>query len=133
MPADSSAAVHLDANGVVAIGDSNTRLGVAAARWLADGVLLHVSALAWAEFQNGPPTGLPPGDDATARRLIAAIIPVGQAEAELAARLFNTTGRRSRSLPDCVIAASAILAGAPLATENTADFAPFLAHGLTLA
>ena len=54
-------------------------------------------------------------------------------DAEKAAQLFNLTGRRSRSLADCMIAAVAIRSGAKMATINAAHFQPFLAHGLVLA
>ena len=50
-----------------------------------------------------------------------------------AAELFNLTGRRSRSLADCQIAAVALRLGVHVATTNVADFAPFQAHGLLLA
>jgi predicted nucleic acid-binding protein len=68
-----------------------------------------------------------------ARQIFPNPEPFLPADAVLAARLFNQTGRRSRSLADCMIAAAAIRCGAKLATGNTADFQPFLSHGLILA
>jgi predicted nucleic acid-binding protein len=90
----------------------------------------NASSIAWAEFLCGPL-------DATAEVLARQIFPTPEpflpADAVLAARLFNQTGRRSRSLADCMIAAVAIRCGAKLATSNTADFQSFLPHGLILA
>ncbi|MBI4025667.1 MAG: hypothetical protein HY360_11855 [Verrucomicrobia bacterium] len=54
-------------------------------------------------------------------------------DAVKAAELFNLTGRRSRSLADCMISAVAIRRGATLATINIADFQSFQQHGLILA
>lgn len=67
-----------------------------------------------------------------ARLLLPFAVPLEQADAERAARLFNLTGRRSKSYADCCIAAVAILLGAPLATSNRDDFAPMAPHGLLL-
>ena len=91
---------------------------------------LNVSAVAWAEFLCGPLTS---HDESLARQMFPAPEPLVAADAELAARLFNLTGRRSRSLPDCLIAAVAIRCGAKLASINTADFQPLAQHGLILA
>lgn len=54
-------------------------------------------------------------------------------DARKAAELFNATGRRSRSLADCQIAAVALRCEARMATANALDFTPFETHGLTLA
>jgi predicted nucleic acid-binding protein len=90
----------------------------------------NASSIAWAEFLCGPL-------DTPAQDMASKIFPNPEpflpADAVLAARLFNETGRRSRSLADCMIAAAAIRCQAKLATINTADFQPFLPHGLILA
>ena len=90
----------------------------------------NTSSIAWSEFLCGPL-------DAQAGALAQLIFPQPEpflpSDAVLSARLFNLTGRRSRSLADCMIAAVAIRCGAKLATNNTADFLPFVSHGLVLA
>jgi predicted nucleic acid-binding protein len=53
-------------------------------------------------------------------------------EAATAAELFNTTGRRRGAFVNCMIAATALRAGASLATSNARDFRPFEAAGLKL-
>jgi predicted nucleic acid-binding protein len=60
------------------------------------------------------------------------LIPFEQRTAVLAAQLFNQAGRRRGSRFDCLIAATAILANAELATENKNDFTPFVPIGLKL-
>ena len=59
-----------------------------------------------------------------ARQIFPLPEPFLAADAGLAARLFNQTGRRLRSLADCMIAAVAIRCGARLATNNVADNQP---------
>jgi predicted nucleic acid-binding protein len=90
----------------------------------------NTSSIAWAEFLCGPLDG---PAEAIARQIFPSPEPFLPGDAVLTARLFNQTGRRSRSLADCMIAAVAIRCGAKLATNNTADFQPFLPHGLVLA
>ena len=98
-------------------------------RWLIEGEPLAVSAVGWAEFLCGPV-------DVTqvelAARLLEAPEPFLDADAALAARLFNLGGRRRGTLVDCMIAATAVRAGAPLATANPADFRRFERAGLRL-
>jgi len=65
--------------------------------------------------------------------LFAAPEPFIASDARKAAELFNVTGRRSRSLADCQIAAVAIRCGVSLATGNVTDFSQFQSHGLHLA
>jgi len=90
----------------------------------------NASSIAWAEFLCGP---LDAQAEAMAQLIFPNPEPFLPADAVMSARLFNQTGRRSRSLADCMIAAVAIRCGAKLATSNTADFQPFLSHGLILA
>lgn len=71
-------------------------------------------------------------DIALAESLFAAHEPFLMADAAKAAELFNGTGRRSRSLADCQIAAVAIRCEARIATNNISDFAPFESLGLIL-
>jgi predicted nucleic acid-binding protein len=99
--------------------------------WLAAGESLGASAIAWTEFLNGPVTPLEVSRVEAV--LESRIVPFGQAEAGLAAELFNQAGRRRGSRFDCLIAATAIRAQAQLATVNQSDFKVFLPHGLTLA
>jgi|ERR1017187_1732211 predicted nucleic acid-binding protein len=64
----------------------------------------NASSIAWAEFLCGP---LDAPAEAIARQIFPNPEPFLPADAVLAARLFNQTGRRSRSLADCMIAAVA--------------------------
>jgi predicted nucleic acid-binding protein len=122
--------IHLDTNfliGAAARGTSEARLLLS---WLNAGQSIAVSAPVWAEFLCGPVT------DAAVEAILTVIhqpAPFDRAEAELTARLFNESGRRRSSFVDCMIAASAMHAGARLATANTRDFRRFEALGLELA
>ena len=89
-----------------------------------------MSAVAWAELLCGP---LSPGEKELAAGVVEQRIKFTPAHAEIAARLFNESGRRRGSLIDCMIAAAAIADGAPIATNNDGDFRRFADAGLTLA
>ena len=100
------------------------------ARWLTTGERLITSAVVWYEFQCGP---VSPDQIEFMRGLLTdGVRPFDAATAAEAARLFNATGRIRALRVDSMIAASAILANAPIATSNRQDFAPFLPHGLQL-
>jgi predicted nucleic acid-binding protein len=123
--------IHLDSSVLIALadtGDPHHARALSLMRAMPDA---GASVLAWWEFQCGP---LRSGGAAMVRRLLpAGLFPFGEAHAVEAARLFNTAGRARRFKFDSMIAATAILAGASLATANPADFEPFVICGLELA
>lgn len=125
------ALIHLDTNVLVFGLQADHAMHERVAGWRRGGIALAVSGMAWAEFLCGPVSAQ--AIDIWDRILDGAIEPVDRAVAERAAILFNHSGRRARSLPDCVIAATAVLHGARLATLNRGDFAPFRGDGLELA
>ena len=123
--------IHLDTNYLVKF--SAGRHEAIAERvfgWISGRRGLYAGAMAWVEFQCGP---LGPRDLAAAQEMLHGVLPITLEQANRAAWLFQQTGRRSRSLPDCLIAACAMEHGALLATDNAKDFKPFVAHGLELA
>lgn len=96
-------------------------------RWLADGEILAMSAIAWTEFLCGP---LEAKHAELARSFLSERVPFLENDAAVSARLFNESGRRRGSLVDCMIAATALRAGAVLATANPDDFRRFADAGL---
>ena len=98
--------------------------------WAAAGENFGISVVAWAEYLCGP---VDPVLASIAKQLVPNREALLVTDAEFSAELFNRTGRRSRSLADCMIAAVAIRCGTKLATINLADFQPFVQHGLVLA
>ena len=88
------------------------------------------AALAWTEFLCGP---VSVNAIDMAAQLLGEPVSFGAADATLAARLFNETGRRRGSLLDCMIAATAIEGDAALATSNRADFRRLESLGLRLS
>lgn len=99
-------------------------------RWMSEGRTMHVSSMAWAEFLCGPvPRGVLPDIEA----MVGTSLPITAVDAALAARLFNATGRRTRSLGDCIIAAIAIRSGAEIATNDVTHFRRFAEFGLLIA
>lgn len=121
--------IHLDTNFLIQALVTGSPAETKLQTWLTAGEELGVSTIAWSEFLCGP---LTPQDETLAQLLLAAPEPFLAADARKAAELFNATGRRSRSLADCQIAAVALRCSASVATGNTPDFAPFQNHGLVL-
>jgi predicted nucleic acid-binding protein len=122
--------IHLDTNFLVQalVPDSAAEAKLQA--WLRDGETLGISSIAWSEFLCGP---LSENVETLAQILFPAPEPFLAADAQEAAELFNASGRRSRTLADCQIAAVALRCSARLATSNISDFVQFQTHGLSLA
>lgn len=97
--------------------------------WIQAGETLITSMPAWFEFICGPVTE---NQVTTIRAFLTEIIPFAEIQAIEAARLFNAIHRKRSSRVDAMIAGTAIAAKARLATNNRADFKPFLPHGLNL-
>ncbi len=98
-------------------------------KWVSAGEPLGMSAIAWAEFQCGP---IQDQELQLATQVITERADFTEDHAVTAARLFNESGRRRGTLVDCMIAAAALAADAPLATANAADFRRFEASGLQI-
>jgi predicted nucleic acid-binding protein len=122
--------IHLDSSFLIRALAEGTPQDRKLRAWLAAEEALGMSAVAWAEFLCGP---VEAAEMELVDRIVADRVAFDEAEAALAARLFNESGRRRGSLADCMIAASAIRAGVPLATENPKDYRRFATAGLSLA
>jgi len=122
--------IHLDTSFLIHALAGGTPQDGRVRAWLAAGETLGMCAVAWAELLCGPieAAGLE-----LVERVVQDRVAFGEGEAALAARLFNESGRRRGSLADCMVAASAIRAGAMLATANARDFRRFTSAGLSLA
>ena len=122
--------IHLDANLLIGASDATDPHHAAARGVFSRNVPVAASSPAWTEYQSRPlTTALALGVRAL---LQGGILPFDEAAAVLAGQLFCQTRSKRHHRLDTMIAATAILAGAELATVNTADFAPFIPHGLKL-
>jgi predicted nucleic acid-binding protein len=123
--------LHLDTNYLIGLVTSPFPLKPQVLAWFNAGETLAISAIAWSEFLNGPVT---PQERRDAFGMVEGRIrSFDVREAEMAANLFNLTGRKRATQTDCFIAATAICAGTPFATLNRKDFASFVTAGLRLA
>jgi len=122
--------IHLDTNYLIGLAVPGSLPAQNVDQWLAAGEALAASALAWTEFLNGPVSA---DEIVLVESVIEGnLVTFEKPTAVLAAQLFNQGGRRRGSRFDCLIAATAILANAELATENRKDFEPFVPFGLKL-
>jgi len=122
--------ILLDTNYLIRALVDQTDEAAQVSEWLDEGEELCTSAISWYEFVTGPVDT--DGVELIRTVLQGRILPFVQDTAAEAARLFNAAGRMRRLRVDAMIAASAIMVNAFLATENTADFAAFIGEGLRM-
>jgi len=122
--------IHLDTNALIALADPAGGVVRLVRERVQSGMLPATSAVAWHEFVRGP---LMPDELLRVERVVGARVqPVSRSISELAARLFNATGRRRASTADCFIAANAIEQDAELLTADSDGFKLFAPLGLKL-
>jgi len=121
--------IHLDTNFLIEALMAHSEAQAKVQTWKNLSQELGISSIAWSEFLCGPLTH---NEEALAGFLFPAPEPFLPSDAYKAAELFNATGRRSRSLADCQIAAVALRCDARLATSNVSDFGLFERHGLKM-
>jgi predicted nucleic acid-binding protein len=121
--------IHLDTGFLIYALVRGSREDKMLRRWLRAGEQLGMCTVAWSEFLCRP---LEQKHLDLALQLIVERPAFAEAEAALAAKLFNVSGRRRGSFADCMIAAAAIVAQAPLATSNAKDFRRLEKQGLDL-
>ncbi len=114
--------IHLDTSFLIRALVPDSREDRKLREWLLTDEPLGMSCIGWAEFLCGP---VEPRHVELAREIVHEPGSFGRRDAELAADLFNRSGRRRGSLSDCMIAASAVRAGGSLATANAGDFRRF--------
>ena len=122
--------IHLDTSFLIGALIPGTRQDRALRKWIGRGEPLAVSSIAWVEFRCGP---LDQAELALAEGFVGHFRDFTREDAELAARLYNQSGRRRGSLADCMIAAVALADRASVATANVKDCRPLRDFGLTLA
>jgi predicted nucleic acid-binding protein len=122
--------ICLDTNYLIRALIPQTKEAIAVESWLGSREPLCMPAVAWYEFLCGS-TG---EEEGLARALLAGgILPLRDPEAQVAAAGFRLLNKPRRLGVEAMIAATAIVANAPLATNDRDDFAPFIPHGLELA
>ena len=122
--------IHLDTSFLIRALVRDSREDARLREWIGAEEPLAMSAIAWAEFLCGPV-------DEAALDLASLVVGhrTGFTEemATVAARLFDGSGRRRGTMIDCMIAATAIVEEASIATANLEDFRRLQAFGLALA
>lgn len=122
--------IVLDTNYLILSLSPETEESKSLIKWYRAGIKLITSSVAWYEFLSGPVTK--EQAKTIAAFLPEGIIPFDNVHALEAARLFNAVKRVRRLRIDAMIAATAILQQAKLATATQKDFQAFIPFGLEL-
>jgi|SRR5271166_5013538 len=122
------ALIHLDTGFVIRALQEGSHEDAEFNGWVARGVRLGISSVAWGEFLCGP---LEPSHPDLIMKVVGEPEPFLGSDARAAAEFFNLSGRRRGIFLDCMIAAIAVRVGAALATTNPTDF--IKCEGLVLA
>jgi len=122
--------IHVDTNLLIASVDPSHKHAGLWRPLIASGGAFAASAVAWTEFRSYPISY----DQLRAldRIILGGILPFERVQADLAGEMFQKTNARRKNRLDSMIAATAILAEAELATVTEADFKPFIPFGLKL-
>ena len=122
--------IHLDTSILIAMVKVSDGHHATARKLAATPHPFSTSAGAWMEFHSRP---VQPTLTLALRGLLSGgIVPFDDPTAALAGDLYHRVQSSRRTRMDVMIAATAILAGAELATVNPGDFQAFLPHGLIL-
>lgn len=122
--------IHLDTNLLIDLVTVGSPHVAVVRRWLEEGETLAVSAIAWAEFCNGPHSKAQ--KEAVFNILNRQVIDFSCEMAEQASRLFHYAGRKRGSHADCLIAAAAMVKEVRVATRDIDDFKRFEPYGLQM-
>ena len=121
--------IHPDTSFLIRVLDPGSPENRTLRAWVREREGFATGTIAWTEFQCGP---LGRADIEAAAAIIDDYRQFTAEHASIAARLFNQSGSRRGSLPDCMIAATAIADSAPLATADAGDFRRLQDLGLSL-
>jgi predicted nucleic acid-binding protein len=121
--------ICLDTNYLILGLVAGSRESLELIQWAQAGEVLITPMPAWYEFICGQVT---PVQVSAMRAFLHQVVPFDESHALEAARLFNAAARKRSLRVDAMIAATATVEGAVLATNNRKDFEVFTASGLQL-
>ena len=121
--------ICLDTNYLLRALIPGTSEALSVEQWLEANESLCIPTVAWYEFLCGSTAE----EEQLALALLdGGILQFGEIEAQSAASGFRSLNKPRRLRVDAMIAATAIVAKASLATKNQKDFLPFVSLGLIL-